>query len=34
MVGVKIRVHDSEGRIRPGMAADVKLAAVKAKENQ
>jgi HlyD family secretion protein len=29
MVGVKIRVHDSAGRIRPGMAADVKL-----KENQ
>ncbi len=25
MVGVKIRVHDDQGRIRPGMAADVKL---------
>src|SRR5258708_39791727 len=33
MVGVKIRVHDSEGRIRPGMAADVKLD-VKLKDNQ
>jgi HlyD family secretion protein len=29
MVGVKIRVHDDQGRIRPGMAADVKL-----KDNQ
>jgi membrane fusion protein YbhG len=25
MVGVKVRVHDDQGRIRPGMAADVKL---------
>ena len=25
MVGVKIRVHDDQGRIRPGMAADVQL---------
>jgi multidrug resistance efflux pump len=25
MVGVKIRVHDDQGRIRPGMAADVTL---------
>ncbi len=25
MVGVKIRMHDSEGKIRSGMAADVKL---------
>jgi multidrug resistance efflux pump len=25
MVGVKVRVHDEQGRIRPGMAADVKL---------
>jgi hypothetical protein len=22
---VKVRVHDDQGRIRPGMAADVKL---------
>ncbi len=25
MIGVKIRVHDDQGRIRPGMAADVTL---------
>ena len=34
MVGVKIRVHDDQGRIRPGMAADVKLADVSSKDNR
>lgn len=34
MVGVKIRMHDSEGKIRSGMAADVKLADVNLKEAQ
>jgi len=32
MVGVKIRVHDDQGRIRPGMAADVKLKDVNSKD--
>jgi multidrug resistance efflux pump len=34
MVGVKIRMHDSDGKIRSGMAADVRLADVKSKEIQ
>ena len=34
MVGVKLRVHDDQGRIRPGMAADVQLADVQLKDTQ